>query len=57
VARKKITLACRQLAEQPFRSIKEIADSAGIEDQHYFSRLFKKVTGMTPLTYRQMTVR
>lgn len=57
VARKRIALACRLLAQDPGKSIKAIACGVGVEDQHYFSRLFKRVTGMTPLQYRQMSVR
>ena len=33
-------------------SIKEISDELGYDDQHYFSRLFKKHTGETPTQYR-----
>ena len=31
----------------------DIAASVGVEDQSYFSRLFKKETGLTPSTYRK----
>jgi two-component system response regulator YesN len=34
-------------------SIKEICAQCGYGDQNYFSRIFKKVTGMTPTEYRQ----
>ena len=34
-------------------SIIDIAASIGVEDQSYFSRLFKKETGMTPSAFRK----
>lgn len=34
-------------------SIIDVAASVGIEDQSYFSRLFKKETGMTPSAFRK----
>ena len=34
-------------------SIIDIAASVGVEDQSYFSRLFKKETGMTPSAFRK----
>ena len=33
--------------------IQTVAQHCGIVDVHYFSRLFKKHTGMTPLEYRE----
>lgn len=36
------------------RPVKEIAYSLGFDDQAYFSRLFKKHTGMTPLAYKNL---
>jgi AraC-like DNA-binding protein len=33
-------------------AIRKIAESYGIEDPYYFSRLFKKITGLSPLQYR-----
>jgi AraC family transcriptional regulator of arabinose operon len=35
------------------RSIKEIATELGFDDQYYFSRLFTKLIGMSPLKYRK----
>jgi AraC-like DNA-binding protein len=36
-------------------SVKEIAYSLGFHDTSYFNRFFKKITGVTPVTYRQDT--
>lgn len=33
--------------------IKDIAETYGIEDPYYFSRLFKKIMGMAPVRYRR----
>lgn len=35
------------------RSIKEIAIKLGFDDQYYFSRLFTKLIGLSPLNYRK----
>lgn len=35
-------------------TVSEIADSVGFEDQFYFSRLFKKETGVSPVYYRRL---
>lgn len=36
-------------------SIKQISEAVGYSDQCYFSRVFKNITGQSPLTYRQGT--
>jgi len=36
-------------------SIKEVAGQLGYEDQHYFSRVFKKKTGQTPAQWRSLS--
>ena len=33
--------------------IREIAEAYGIDDPYYFSRLFKKITGLSPAQYRK----
>ena len=48
----KIQRACRLLDNTNW-SIAEVASEAGFEDQFYFSRLFRKVMGMSPRMYRK----
>lgn len=48
----KINVA-KQLLEDPLRSANEIAGMVGYESASYFTRAFKKRTGMTPTEYRQ----
>ena len=49
----KMERACYLLdiSSQP---ISQIANSLGYDDAHYFSRLFKKVTGLSPREYRKL---
>jgi AraC-like DNA-binding protein len=47
----KIQRACLQL-DNSNETIKDIAESIGYNDPDYFSRLFKKVIGMSPKQYR-----
>jgi AraC-like DNA-binding protein len=42
----------RNLLTQTAQSIKEIAQQAGFEDEHYFCRFFKMKTGSTPGQWR-----
>lgn len=42
----------KQLLEDPAIKIRQIAHEVGYEDEKYFSRQFKKVTGITPGEYR-----
>ncbi|MVM33103.1 helix-turn-helix domain-containing protein [Spirosoma sp. HMF4905] len=46
-------LEARRLLYHTQQTVKEVAYELGFEDQHYFSRLFRKVTGQTPLSFRQ----
>lgn len=48
-----IILEAKRLLYHTPLSVKEISDQLGYEDHGYFSRLFKKITGQTPLTFRQ----
>ncbi|MBR2467336.1 MAG: AraC family transcriptional regulator [Clostridia bacterium] len=43
----------KELLAETVLSVKEIGCSVGIEDQNYFSRLFRKHAGMSPLEYRK----
>jgi AraC-like DNA-binding protein/mannose-6-phosphate isomerase-like protein (cupin superfamily) len=47
----KVQKACQYLRFTSLR-VKEIADSLGVEDPYYFSRLFTKLIGVSPTEYR-----
>ena len=51
-----ITMARMQMAKDLLRdqkrSIKEVSASSGYSDPNYFSKLFKKIMGLTPTEYR-----
>lgn len=47
----KMQRACQMLDATNF-SVKEVSNSLGIDDPFYFSRLFKKIIGMSPKAYR-----
>ncbi|MDB5157420.1 MAG: helix-turn-helix protein [Mucilaginibacter sp.] len=49
----KIQASCQHLYFTD-SSIKEIANILGFDDQYYFSRLFSKLIGMSPLKYRKI---
>lgn len=49
-----IVLEAKVLLYQSNLSISEIATEVGLLDQSYFSRLFKKYEGTTPLQFRKM---
>jgi AraC family transcriptional activator of pobA len=48
----RIILEAKRLLYHSDKSVKEIASGLGYDDYPYFSRLFSKVAGMTPLTFR-----
>ncbi len=41
------------LRQEPFTSVEEVAEKCGYSDSFYFSRLFKKHFGESPLKYRK----
>jgi two-component system response regulator YesN len=43
----------KELLKNTFLKIYEISDRTGIEDVHYFARLFSEYTGLTPKEYRR----
>ncbi|WP_018612506.1 AraC family transcriptional regulator [Segetibacter koreensis] len=51
----KVQQACQYLLFTSMR-IKEISLELGIEDQYYFSRLFSKVMGISPIDYREKRI-
>ena len=48
----RVILEAKRLLYHSNKSIKEIAGELGYDDYSYFTRLFVKVTGMTPVTFR-----
>ncbi|WP_158559282.1 AraC family transcriptional regulator [Deminuibacter soli] len=48
-----VMLEAKRLLYHTPLSVKEISNELGYDDHGYFSRLFKKVTGCTPLGFRQ----
>ena len=49
----RIILAKRLLLQYPDMEVKEISGFIGFTDQNYFSRVFKKESGQSPLEFRQ----
>ncbi|MDF2922577.1 MAG: two component transcriptional regulator, AraC family [Paenibacillaceae bacterium] len=43
----------KTLLRNPANKIYEVANRVGYQDTHYFTRIFKKLTGMNPLDYRE----
>lgn len=52
----RIILEAKRLLYHSDRSVKEIASELGYDDHPYFSRLFTKVAGMPPLTFRNKNI-
>ncbi|WP_436317789.1 helix-turn-helix domain-containing protein [Vibrio agarivorans] len=53
VIAKRISLAKQMLTEDKAIKVAAIAYQCGYKDVSYFSRIFKKKTGLTPASYRQ----
>ena len=49
----RLTQAQRMLLHEPELSIRQIGEMVGYHDQGYFSRIFKKQTGTSPIEYRE----
>ncbi len=52
ILEKRIKMACK-LLKTTKQSIQEVAASVGIGDASYFSKQFKKITGISPLQYQK----
>ena len=52
----KINRAREMLQSASELPIKNVCDALGFDDQHYFSRLFSKITGETPSAYKNRVV-
>lgn len=50
----RIERAKKLMESQPDLNIKDICTMVGYYDQHYFSRIFKNITGNTPSEYRRL---
>jgi YesN/AraC family two-component response regulator len=48
----RIQKACQLLDSTTYR-VSEISEKTGYDDQYYFSRIFKKVMGVSPVNYRK----
>jgi AraC-like DNA-binding protein len=44
----------QQLLKESHLNVSDIADKVGYESQTHFGRVFKKITGLSPLQYRKM---
>ncbi|NCD71640.1 AraC family transcriptional regulator [Mucilaginibacter agri] len=50
--RERVVLEAKRLLYHSAKSVKEIAGELGYDDYSYFTRLFVKAVGVTPLTFR-----
>lgn len=49
-----LVLEAKMLLYQTGLSIGQVAEDIGMQDPSYFSRMFKKYEGVTPLAFRKM---
>lgn len=49
----RINRAVELMKQYPEMDIKNLGEAVGYDDQHYFSRVFKNVMGMSPLKYKE----
>lgn len=54
--RRRISNASAMIASSPKKTFREIALSLGFYDEYHFSRMFRKITGMQPKTYRDTVI-
>ena len=53
---KRIGAAQKIMKEKPNLSVNDVCNMVGYTDQHYFSRVFKASTGMSPKEYRKNVI-
>ena len=46
----------KKLLRESTLSVMEVAERCGFNDSNYFSAVFKKVKGMTPMSYRKISI-
>lgn len=54
IIHRRIEFACN-LLQQGNQRVSDVGNRVGISNPHYFSRIFKKVTGLTPSGYKKHT--
>lgn len=53
IIQERVILEAKKQIHLTYRSMKEIAAELNFDDENYFSRYFKKHTGVTPTTFRE----
>ncbi|KOY16542.1 response regulator transcription factor [Paenibacillus xylanivorans] len=53
----RIKEACRLIECQPEMKFKELSDLLSFSDQHYFSKVFKEYTGLSPTEYKEILLK